>query len=126
LESFGNRVHVVKLTFWHSIEHRARELDERLKNVFPGEKINLLGHSMGGLDIRYFTSVFDKGERVASVTTIGTPNKGTAIADHFLELFLGDVIHKTEALALKLKLSHQGFKQVSKEHHKIFTPHIAC
>jgi len=115
LKRSGNRVHVVNLTFWHSIEHRAQELNEQMKKVFPGEKVNLLGHSMGGLDARLYTQKFDKGERVASVITVGTPNRGTAIVDHFLDLFLDDVMTKTDVIAKKMRLSHDGFRQVGKK-----------
>ncbi|HAZ13586.1 MAG TPA: hypothetical protein DCY86_12400 [Bdellovibrionales bacterium] len=115
LRKHNNRFHVVNLSFWHSINHRAEELDRAMKNIFPGEKVNLIGHSMGGLDARLFTTRFDLGQRVASVTTIGTPNRGTAIVDHFLELFLNDVMDKTESLAKKLRMSHQGFREVGKK-----------
>jgi triacylglycerol lipase len=116
LQQAGNRTHVVNLALWNSIDHCAEELDKAMKNIFPGEKVNLIGHSMGGLNARLYTSRFDQGARVASVTTIGTPNKGTAMVDHFLELFLNEVMDKTEIIAKKLNLSHVGFRQLSKKY----------
>lgn len=115
LKEHQNRVHVVNLGLWNSIDHCALELDKAMKSIFPGEKVNLIGHSMGGLNARLFTSRFDQGARVASVTTIGTPNRGTSIVDHFLELFLNEVVDKTEFIAKKMHLSHEGFLQVSKK-----------
>lgn len=42
-------------------------------------KVNLIGHSQGGLDARVVAH--DRPELVASVTTIATPHHGTPIAD---------------------------------------------
>ena len=120
LSEHQNRFHIVNLSFWHSIEHRAEELNKAMVKIFPGEKVNLIGHSMGGLDARLFTTRFDQGARVASVTTVGTPNRGTAIVDHFLELFLNDVMDRTESIAKKFHLSHEGFRQVSKKNFDAF------
>jgi len=116
LRRHGNRVAVVNLALWNTIDHCAQELDKRMQELYPGQKVNLIGHSMGGLVSRLYTTQYDKGQRVASVTTIGSPNKGTAIADHFLELFLNDVMAKTELLAKKIHLSHFGFRQLSKKY----------
>ncbi len=121
LERNHNRVHVVNLALWNSIDHCAEQLKLAIDNLFPGEKVNLIGHSMGGLNARLFTSRFDLGVRVASVTTIGTPNRGSSIVDHFLELFLNDIIEKTEGLAKKINFSHLGLRQVSK---KYFNEHF--
>lgn len=121
LQSHGNRVRVVNLGLWNSVDHCALELNSVLAGLFPGEKLNLLGHSMGGLSARFFASCFDKGERVASVTTVGTPNHGSSIVDHFLELFLDDVMGKTELLAKKFGFSHLGFRQIGK---KYFEEHL--
>jgi triacylglycerol lipase len=42
-------------------------------------KVNLIGHSHGGLDVRYVASV--RPDLVASVTSIGSPHKGADLAD---------------------------------------------
>ncbi len=47
----------------------------------PLKRLHLIGHSMGGLDCRYLISRLDMAERVASLTTVGTPHRGTAFAD---------------------------------------------
>ena len=64
------------------------------------EKVNIIAHSMGGLDARYMISTLsmDTGlrspmaERVASLTTIGTPHRGTPFADFMMELPVGQRI----------------------------------
>lgn len=50
-----------------------------LKATHGYAKFNLIGHSMGGLDARYVAAVAP--ELVASVTTVGTPHQGSAVAD---------------------------------------------
>lgn len=42
-------------------------------------KVNLIGHSHGGPTARYISAV--RPDLVASVTTVGAPNKGAAVAD---------------------------------------------
>ena len=42
-------------------------------------KVNLIGHSQGGLDARYVAAT--RPDLVASVTTYATPNRGTPVAD---------------------------------------------
>ena len=42
---------------------------------------NLVGHSQGGLDARYVASQLDPLGRIRSITTIGTPHRGTAVSD---------------------------------------------
>jgi triacylglycerol lipase len=46
-------------------------------------RVNLIGHSLGGMDARVLASPggLGRAEAVASVTTIGTPHAGTEIAD---------------------------------------------
>jgi triacylglycerol lipase len=66
------------------------------------QKVNIIAHSMGGLDARYMVAnlALDRGDRgpmtqhVASLTTIGTPHLGTPFADAMVRLPLGQsVIH---------------------------------
>src|SRR5262249_29282626 len=43
--------------------------------------VHILAHSMGGLDARYLISCLGMAPRVLSLTTIGTPHRGTPFAD---------------------------------------------
>lgn len=45
------------------------------------EKLNVVAHSMGGLDIRYALSHLNAAPRVASFTSICTPHRGTSLAE---------------------------------------------
>ena len=52
-------------------------------------KVNLIAHSQGGLDARVLVGSLGYGDRVASIVTIATPHRGTAVADVVLRLVPG-------------------------------------
>jgi triacylglycerol lipase len=54
---------------------------EQLQEQYGYEKFNVVGHSMGGLDMRYAISKLDIAGSVAALTTIATPHKGTSLAE---------------------------------------------
>lgn len=43
-------------------------------------QVNLIAHSQGGLDARYYATLLDLSNSVASITTIATPHTGTSVA----------------------------------------------
>ncbi len=63
-------------------EFLARQVDELLERS-GAEKVNMVCFSMGGIDCRYLVSEdgLGYGDRVASVTTISSPHRGTYVAD---------------------------------------------
>jgi triacylglycerol lipase len=65
----------------------APQIDEILKKTGKA-KVNLIGHSQGGMDIRVLASPAGKGygDRIASVTTIATPHRGSQVADVTLKI----------------------------------------
>lgn len=81
LEAAGNRVLVPWLSPTGSVADRARQLKSFIERVSPGEPVHLVAHSMGGLDARYMISRLGMGERILTLTTLGTPHRGTAFAD---------------------------------------------
>lgn len=66
----------------------AHDVDATLAST-GASKVNLIAHSMGGLDARELVSVLGYGDRVASVTTISTPHRGARVADVALGLVSG-------------------------------------
>jgi triacylglycerol esterase/lipase EstA (alpha/beta hydrolase family) len=46
-----------------------------------GRRFNVIAHSQGGLDARLLAHAYDDSRRVASLTTISAPHRGTALAD---------------------------------------------
>lgn len=81
LAAAGHRVAVATLSKTRGVAHRARELRKFLLERFPNEKVHLIAHSMGGLDSRYMISRLGMEDRVLSLTTVGTPHRGSKYAD---------------------------------------------
>jgi triacylglycerol lipase len=80
LRAAGVEVHVLRVSPVATIAERAQQLCEQVRRL-PAERFNIVAHSMGGLDARYAVAVLGLGDRVASLTTIGTPHRGTPLAD---------------------------------------------
>lgn len=66
------------------IEDRARALSDYLGSL-GADHIDLIAHSMGGLDCRYLIHNLDPQQRVRSLTTIATPHRGSPLAQWTLE-----------------------------------------
>jgi triacylglycerol lipase len=81
LRRAGNRVLVASLSPTGGIADRARQLKELLDRESPHEPVHLIAHSMGGLDSRYLISRLGMAHRVLTLTTLGTPHRGSAFAD---------------------------------------------
>src|SRR5262245_8998186 len=81
LSGAGNRVLVARVSPTCGVVERARQLKEFLDKEAPDGPVHLVGHSMGGLDCRYLISRLGFAPRVLTLTTIGTPHRGTAFAD---------------------------------------------
>lgn len=82
------------------------QIDDILKRTGKA-KVNLVGHSQGGMDARVITSPqgLGYGDRVASVTTVATPHRGSKVADAALGLLQNvpvDVIDAVTGDFLKL------------------------
>jgi triacylglycerol lipase len=95
LEAAGNRVLVPNLSLTDGVAHRAQQLKDFLEGHSPHEPVHLLAHSMGGLDARYMISRLGMADRVLTLTTLGTPHRGTAFADwgvHRLERLVKPVL----------------------------------
>jgi triacylglycerol lipase len=81
LRAAGNRVLVPTLSPTGGVADRAAELQAFLDREAPNEPVHLVAHSMGGLDARYMISRLGMSERVLSLTTLGTPHRGSTFAD---------------------------------------------
>ena len=80
LEDHGVVVHRTTVPPVAGIARRAAELVEQVR-ALPAGKVNLIAHSMGGLDARYAIAHLGLSDRVASLVTLGTPHGGTPLAD---------------------------------------------
>jgi triacylglycerol lipase len=88
LRIMGVEVHRPRVPAVASVEIRAQKLAEAIR-ALPAKKVNLIAHSMGGLDARYAIVRLGLADRVASLTTIGTPHLGTPLADLGMSLLGG-------------------------------------
>jgi triacylglycerol lipase len=78
----GAEVYVTEVPQFNSTEARGEALLAQVEEILAvtgADKVNLIGHSHGGLDARYVASVAP--ELIASVTTVGTPHHGAELAD---------------------------------------------
>jgi len=70
-----------------TIETRAENWVEIIKKITQkthSQKLHIIAHSMGGLDIRYACHELGLCKYIASVTTIATPHHGASLADFTL------------------------------------------
>lgn len=87
LEKEGYTVFVSKIDSFGTLETNSQFLKEEIEELLKkenAEKVNLVAHSKGGLDSRYLISKLDMEDKVASLTTIATPHRGSEVADGFL------------------------------------------
>jgi triacylglycerol lipase len=87
LESNGFKVFHPNQDFAGPVDLRAEQLKARVNEIIASEgvhKVHIIAHSMGGLDARHMIVDKDMADKVASLTTIGTPHLGTILADHVL------------------------------------------
>lgn len=88
LEQAGNSVFTLAVHPVHTIEFRARQVRAFIEQhpLLSQTRINLIGHSMGGLDGRYLASRLDPEKRIASLSTLATPHHGSLLADLFMQI----------------------------------------
>ncbi|MCC6639686.1 MAG: triacylglycerol lipase [Deltaproteobacteria bacterium] len=82
LEDGGANVFVTEVSQFNTTQQRGEQLLAQVQQILAitgKSKVNLIGHSHGGLDVRYVAAV--RPDLVASVTSIGSPHKGAALAD---------------------------------------------
>ncbi|EIW68895.1 hypothetical protein TREMEDRAFT_68852 [Tremella mesenterica DSM 1558] len=90
LEANGCDVLITRVPATSSIKDRAAILEEAISERYPHQKINLIGHSMGGLDCRFLVSEFpNKRFTPVSLTTISTPHRGSPFADYVIDNVIG-------------------------------------
>ena len=82
IRAAGGTVYVTEASPFNSPELRGEQILAQVESIIARTgcgKVNLIGHSQGGLDVRYVAAV--RPDLIASVTTVGTPHKGAALAD---------------------------------------------
>ncbi|NNE46988.1 MAG: alpha/beta fold hydrolase [Rhodothermales bacterium] len=72
---------------YNTVSFRSSMWADRLADIRDqtgASKVNLIAHSMGGLDARWMIAKRGMHDTIASVTTVSTPHHGTYIADYVL------------------------------------------
>ncbi len=94
LEQLGYPIAIPILDPYNAVEVRGEQLTDFVAQTLSGQrarKVNLIGHSQGGIDSRYAAAEAGGGlgDRVGAVITIGTPHQGTPFTDIALGLIPG-------------------------------------
>lgn len=79
----GYDVHVADTDGFGRIETNAAQLRDYIERVLResgAEKVNIIAHSKGGLDAKYMITELGMEDKVASLTTLCTPHRGSIIA----------------------------------------------
>lgn len=86
LAAAGNGVLIPAVPATGSIVRRAEALAAAIRRDAPGERVHVIAHSMGGLDARHALTHLGLAGQVLSLTTLGTPHRGTPVADRGTDL----------------------------------------
>ena len=101
LEGLGYPVFVASLDPYNSVEVRSTQLAGQIDTFMAdghATRVNIIAHSQGGLDSRRVISTLGYGDRVATLTTISTPHRGTPLTDIALENLPGPAMEVLASL----------------------------
>jgi len=122
LKEKGYAVYHSKVAWAANVDKRAADLKENILKILDqtrAKKVNIIAHSMGGLDTRHM--MFNDRrqgkihERVASVTTISTPHEGSPFADWGL-----DNLSRIPVMLKKIGLDVDAFQDLRTDSCKAF------
>ena len=89
LRENGHTVYTSKTDGVGKIQTNAEQLKAQIEEILRienAEKVNIVAHSKGGLDTRYMLAELGMQHKVASVTFLCTPHKGSQIATKLYSL----------------------------------------
>lgn len=98
IQRVGIDVHRPRVARTAAVAVRARQLVRRIEQL-SAKRVNIIAHSMGGIDARYAIARLGLSERVASLVTIATPHRGTPLADIGSHV-LGDTLRLRRVLGV--------------------------
>lgn len=98
-----------------SVAHRGGELATViLAQPKASGKLHVVAHSMGGLDARHaITNVHGVSERVATLVTIGTPHRGSPVADAIVKGTGPILEHIPHWLKEQLQSNSEGLRDLT-------------
>jgi len=98
---------------WGTVENNAEMVKETTLAVLSktgSEKVNIIAISKGGLEARYMISQLDMGDKVASLTTISTPHRGSRTMDFFCQRWRYRPLLKIAAVLINFLAKRRGDK----------------
>lgn len=122
LKDRGFEVYHSSVAWAANVDRRAADLKQNILNILDktgAEKVNIIAHSMGGLDTRHMMfNDRDAGRihnRIASLTTISTPHAGSSFADWGL-----DNLSQIPFILKKIGLDVDAFRDLRTDSCKAF------
>lgn len=85
----GARVYYGHQEAWGTVEDNGEILKTKIQEILKetgAGKVNIIAHSKGGLDSRYLISGLSMAPYVATLTTINTPHRGSALVEFLMRL----------------------------------------
>ena len=119
LAALGCHAHAVRLPAAGSVPERARQLVAAI-DALPDDRIDLIAHSLGGLDARYALTHLGLARRVRSLVTVGTPHHGTPLAD----LALTGPLHWARRVFRALGLPMEALEWLGTDAVAAFNAHV--
>jgi len=100
-----------------SVEARAAKLATSIAEKAKGKQVNIIAHSMGGLDSRYMISQLRPTDfKILSLTTIATPHRGSAFADYVFEAIGPRRIQRIYKVMEYFGFETDAFSQLTQEY----------
>ncbi len=84
LKKEGAIVYLAHQDAFNSHIENALQIKERVNQILEetgAKKMNIIAHSKGGLESRYMISKLGMSDKIASLTTLASPHRGSALAD---------------------------------------------
>ncbi|MCJ1272911.1 hypothetical protein MMC21_000700 [Puttea exsequens] len=100
-----------------SIEERAAKLSDDISMKAGGKSVNVVGHSMGGLDARYMISrLKPPNVSVQSLTTIASPHRGSTFADYCFDQIGPERLPTIYGALRTMKFETGAFSQLTRRY----------
>ncbi|KAI6089932.1 putative triacylglycerol lipase [Hypoxylon rubiginosum] len=115
----ANGIEVITATVPPSgtIEQRAERLARGISEVAQGKSVNIVAHSMGGLDARYMISHLQpKNVDVRSLVTVASPHRGSAFADYLFKEIGSDRLPSIYKFVEGVGMDTGAFQQLTRSY----------
>jgi triacylglycerol lipase len=114
-QTFGAEVFIATVPPIGSIASRGAKLGEQILDRFgDGEQVDIFAHSMGGLDARWaLRNVPGLSARVRKLVTIGTPHRGSPVADAIQAGTIPALPLPAEAMVLELRINQAALHDLT-------------